>query len=121
MGRRSTEALLNDIIDASRTLNLPDPAKVAFQRLVRRMGASHGVSGMALAEQVEFAGRLLSAGVSRPTIRDRLAALYRISRSQAYKVIQDALNCPQSKPISGRSPLTLNPTITSCRGNDEYQ
>jgi hypothetical protein len=35
--------------------------------------------------------RLLALRVSRPTIRARLMALYSISRSQAYRLIGEAL------------------------------
>lgn len=87
--------VLDDIIKGSDTLDASDSAKEQFKRLVRHIGSVHGVGGMARAEQVDYSRRLLRAGVSRPTIRDRLMALFGISRSQAYNVIQDSLNCPE--------------------------
>jgi hypothetical protein len=87
--------VLHDIIARTDALDAPIAAKEQFKRLVRHLGAEHGAGGMAHAEHVDYARRLLQARTSRATIRDRLMALFSISRSQAYKVIQDSLNCPE--------------------------
>jgi hypothetical protein len=87
--------VLRDIITGAGALDTPESAKAQFKRLVRHIGAMHGIGGMARDEQVDYARRLLRAGVSRPTARDRLMALFAISRSQAYKVMHDSLNCPK--------------------------
>ena len=85
-------AILNEIIEAAALLDAEPAVVRQFQRMVRRIGAHHSVVGMAHAEQLDFAVRLLSAGVSRPTVRERLMAINGISRSQAYIVINEALH-----------------------------
>jgi hypothetical protein len=88
-------SILHEIIECTDALDMPASAKEQFKRLVRHLGAAHGASGMAHAEHVDYARRLLHSGVSRPTARDRLMALFAISRSQAYKVMHDSLNCSE--------------------------
>ena len=87
--------VLDDIIKGADALDASDSARAQFKRLVRHIGSMHRVSGMAHAEHVDYARRLLLARTSRATIRDRLMALFEISRSQAYNVIQAAINCPE--------------------------
>jgi len=87
--------LLQEILEGAERLNLSEPARAQLKQLVRRVGIAHGIAGMAHAEQMDYAGQLLRAGVSRATARDRLMALFRISRRQAYSVIQDFLNCAE--------------------------
>jgi hypothetical protein len=88
-------SILHDIIARTDGLDVPSAAKEQFKRMVRHLGAEHGVGGMAHAEQIDYARRLLLARTSRATIRDRLMALFEISRSQAYNVIQAAINRPE--------------------------
>jgi hypothetical protein len=88
-------SILHEIIERTDALDVPTSAKEQFKRLVRNMGAVHGSIGMAHAEQVDYACRLLRERISRATIRDRLMAHFEISRSQAYNVINDSLNCPK--------------------------
>lgn len=85
-------AILHEIIEAAEALDIQPAVIQQFQRMVRRIGAQHCVVGMAHAEQLDFAARLLSAKVSRPTVRERLMAMNGISRSQAYIVINEALD-----------------------------
>ena len=88
-------SVLHEIIEQTDGLDIPASAKEQVKRLVRNLGAAHGASGMAHAEHVDYARRLLRAQISRATIRNRLMALFGISRSQAYNVIQNSLNCPE--------------------------
>lgn len=87
---------LHEILAGLERLDADEQAKQKFKRLVMLIGASYGVSSVAHAERVEYARELLKKRVSRTTIRDRLIARFKISRSQAYVVINDALNCPAS-------------------------
>lgn len=87
-----------EIIDQLEGLDVDDRARLIFKRLVLEVGAAHGIGGVARGEQVAFARRLLDMRVSRATIRDRLIALYGVSRRQAYLLIGEALRlckrCP---------------------------
>lgn len=85
--------ILQEIIEGVDALAVPADVLEQFKRLVRRTGAAHGISGMANAERVEYARRLVRAGISRATVRDRLMATHGISRRQAYVVIGAAINC----------------------------
>jgi hypothetical protein len=85
-------AILHEIIEAADLLDVPPAAREEFKRLVRRVGAAYGARGMAAPDQIAFARRLLAAGISRPTIRDRLVAQHDMSPRQAYRVIEAALN-----------------------------
>lgn len=86
---------LHEILAGLERLDADKQAKLQFKRLVMVIGATYGMNGIAHAERVDFARDLLGKRVSRATIRDRLIALFNISRSQAYVVINDALNCPE--------------------------
>jgi hypothetical protein len=85
---------LREILEGVECLDADEHAKRQFKRLVCEIGATHGVRGIAHAARVNFARHLLEARISRATIRDRLIARYEVSRSQAYAIISDALNCP---------------------------
>lgn len=85
-------AILHEIIEATDMLDVPAAAREEFKRLVRRTGAAYGARGMSMPEQIAFARRLLAAGISRPTIRDRLKAQHEISSRQAYRIIDAALS-----------------------------
>lgn len=80
-----------EIIDRLEGLDVDDGARRAFRRLLLEIGTQHGISGLERDEQLAYVRRLLALRVSRPTIRDRLMALYSISRSQAYRLIGEAL------------------------------
>lgn len=87
-----------EIIDHLEGLDVDDGARRAFHRLLLEIGARHGISGLERGEQLAYIRRLLALRVSRPTIRDRLMALYSISRSQAYRLIGEALQLCQKSP-----------------------
>lgn len=84
-----------DILDQINDLDVEDGARCIFKRLVLEVSAAHGINGVDRGEQIAFARRLLDMRVSRPTIRDRLIALYSVSRRQAYRLIEDALKLCQ--------------------------
>lgn len=89
-------SVLHEILAGLERLDADEQAKLQFKRLVMLIGTSYGVSSVAHAERVDYARELLRKRVSRTTIRDRLIALFDISRSQAYVVINDAINCPEN-------------------------
>lgn len=80
-----------EIIGRLEGLDVDDGARQAFRNLLLEVGTDHGISGLERWQQVAFTRRLLALRVSRPTIRDRLMALYGISRRQAYRLIDEAL------------------------------
>jgi hypothetical protein len=91
-----------EIIDRLESLNVDDGARQTFHRLLLEIGTRHGISGLAHYEQMIFVRKLLGLRVSRPTIRDRLMALYGISRRQAYRLIGQALQlklCPRGADL----------------------
>jgi hypothetical protein len=87
-----------EIIDRLESLNVDDGARQTFHRLLLEIGTRHGVSGLVHYEQVVFVRKLLGLRVSRPTIRDRLMALYGISQRQAYRLIDEGLKLCQKRP-----------------------
>lgn len=80
-----------EIIDRLECLNVDDGARLAFHQLLLEIGTRHGIGGLERRKQLVFVRKLLALRVSRPTIRARLMALYGISRSQAYRLIGEAL------------------------------
>lgn len=83
------------IVDRIEGLDVDDEAKRLFRRLVLDVGAVHGIRRVSRFEQVEYARRLLDLRVSRATIRDRIVALFSVSRRQSYRLISDALKLCQ--------------------------
>jgi hypothetical protein len=86
-----------DIIDQLDDLDVEEGAKRLFRRLVLNVGATHGIKEVERIEQVAYARRLLDLRVSRATIRDRMIALYSISRRQSYRLISEALKLCQKR------------------------
>lgn len=72
-------------------MNAPEEAKRQFEDLIRRSAALDGVASLERQERVQFARHLLDLKESRPVIRDRIMARYEVGRSQAYQVIDQAL------------------------------
>jgi hypothetical protein len=87
-----------EIIDRLEGLNVDDGARRAFYQLLLEIGTRHGIGGLERDEQLAYVRRLLALRVSRPTIRDRLMALYGISRRQAYRLIDEGLQLCQKRP-----------------------
>jgi hypothetical protein len=92
---------IREILDAVDQLDTDEATKRQFKKLVANIGTMHGVSGIARVERVDYARRLLDAKTSRPTVRDRLIARYELSRRQAYRVIEDALQLRQNLTVNG--------------------
>jgi hypothetical protein len=72
-------------------LNVDEEARACFKKYVSQFASAEGIDGVERDERVAFAKRLRREGVSRTTIKDRLMARYEISKSQAYRVIDKAL------------------------------
>ena len=82
---------IREIIDGVEAMELDPAARRQFRQLVRAIGAAHGFAWMEREERTIFARELLARKVSRPTVRDRLIAHFSISKTQAYRIIEQAL------------------------------
>lgn len=87
MGKATFESLLSDLAGMA----VPEEAKRQFEELIRRRAALDGVTRLDRQERVQFARRWLELNESRPVIRDRIMARYDVGRTQAYQVIDQAL------------------------------
>lgn len=90
-------AALLEIMDGVDGLDVDEGSKHLFRRLVLTVSAAHGINEVNRIGQIAYARRLLDLRVSRPTTRDRLIALYSISRRQAYRLIGEALELCQKR------------------------
>ena len=93
---------LHEILAGLEQIEAEEHVKQKFKQLVCTIGLIHGARGMEHPERIDFAKHLLAAKTSRATIRDRLIARFGVSRSQAYTIISDALNCPVKAHLTGR-------------------
>lgn len=82
---------IQEIMEGVDAIDVDSAAKQKFRQLVSAIGAAHGFEWMERANRIAFARDLLRMRVARPLIRDRLIALYAISRPQAYRIISHAL------------------------------
>ena len=74
-------------------LDLDENAKEVFRAFVRGVRVAHGDGdSIEREERQAFAARLLANRVPRAEIRERLISRFEISRSHAYRVIDEALN-----------------------------
>jgi hypothetical protein len=80
-----------EIMSRLEGLAIDETARQVVRSLVVEVGTQYGVRGIGRDEQLAYIRRLLALRVSRSTIRDRLMALYDVSRSQAYRLIDEAL------------------------------
>jgi len=92
---------IREIIDGIEAMDLDPVAKRQFRQLVRAVGAAHGLSWIEREERTVFAKELLVRKVSRATVRDRLMAHFSISKTQAYRVIEQALQLSHFSPSFG--------------------
>ena len=90
---RASTAILQEILFKASKLDAPQQTRDQFKQIVLQTGIEHGLRDLIQASRVDHARRLVLAGVSRPTARDRLIAFYGLSRRQAYRLIDAALNC----------------------------
>jgi hypothetical protein len=87
-------------------LDVDETARRALRTMVREVCTDHGIV-IDRYERAAFVRRLIAARVSRPTIRDRLIAMYGVSRRQAYLLIADGLNCANHAHFSARDEAIL--------------
>jgi len=87
MGKATFENLLADLAGMA----VPEEAKRQFEELIKRRAALDGVTSFDRQERVQFARRLLDLREPRDVIRDRVMSRYEVGRSQAYQVINQAL------------------------------
>lgn len=92
---------IREIIDGVEAMDLDPAAKRQFRQLVRAIGTAHGFLWIEREERTEFARELLAKRVSRATVRDRLMAHFGISKTQAYRVIEQALQLSHFSPSFG--------------------
>jgi hypothetical protein len=79
------------LIDGLAGIAAPEEAKRQFAELIRRSAALDGVAVLERQERAQFARHLLDLREPRAAIRDRLMSRYDIGRTQAYQVIEQAL------------------------------
>lgn len=79
------------LIDGLAGIAAPEEAKRQFAELIRRSAALDGVTVLDRQERTQFARHLLNLREPRAAIRDRLMSRYDIGRTQAYQVIEQAL------------------------------
>jgi hypothetical protein len=86
------------LIDGLASISMPDEFKRQFEELLRTTAALDGVSAIDRTARLKFARQLLDQREPRAAIRKRLMVRYGIGRSQAYKIITEALQpgCPPS-------------------------
>lgn len=78
-----------------------EPAKNAFREAIRRIAKTQGVGSLERGERVEYASELLARRVQRVFIRDRLKSRFQISKTQAYRDIEEALQLSHKPPSNG--------------------
>jgi uncharacterized protein (DUF924 family) len=96
----SARTAVLEILHAIEALDVDRGAKQKFRDAVNVIASTYGFDWMERANRITFARQLLGMRVPRPLVRDRLIALYGISRPQAYRVISYALQ-PDHLPRLG--------------------
>jgi len=87
----TARAALLEILEGVEAIDVDVVAKAKFRQLVGAVANTHGYGWIERANRIDFARGLLRMHVPRPDVRDRLVALYGISRPQAYRIISHAL------------------------------
>jgi hypothetical protein len=85
------KATYQQLLDGLAGIDAPPAVKQQFEELIRRQAALDGVASLDRRERVQFARHLLDLQEPRAVIRDRLMVKYDLGRSQAYQVIDQAL------------------------------
>lgn len=83
-------AVLLEIFQAIDGLQVDEPAKASFRKMLCQIGSDEGVKGLESAVRVQYARDLLRRSCSRTTVMERLKARYGISRETAYRHIREA-------------------------------
>lgn len=84
-------------------LDVPAEAKRQMADLLRRNAAKDGFKIVDRMERVNFARSLLTKGVGRPVVCERLMQLYGITKSSAHRDIGRALELSQISAFFGTS------------------
>lgn len=100
--------LLYSIINSVDAIVPDEATRQALKTMIRQAGQAYGFSMADRGERVIYACRLLDLRVSRPTIRERLMGTFDISRSEAYRVIGQALKLSQERPGFGTPEWSTN-------------
>lgn len=90
-----------EIMSRLEGLAIDETARQVFRSLVVDVGTQYGVRGIGRDDQLAYIRRLLALRVSRSTIRDRLMALYGVSRRQAYRLVDETLQLCRQQPEFG--------------------
>lgn len=85
------KAIYQQLLAGLAALDAPEEAKRQFEEMIRRRAALDGLATIDPQERVQFARHLLDLKEPRPVIRNRIMARYGVGRSQAYEVIDQAL------------------------------
>lgn len=95
--------------------DLSDEVKQTMRELILQTARQNGVASLEQTERVEFARSLLNQREQRAVIRGRLMARFEISKSQAYRDMEAALQLSQKRPINGTKPAetTTNEEATA--------
>lgn len=83
-------AVLREIFQAIDALQVDEPAKAAFRKLICQTGEREGVKGLENVDRVQYARELLGKSCSKTTVMERLKARYGVSRGTAYRHIREA-------------------------------
>ena len=85
--------MFQDLAAGIDSLDLDEKAKQVFREFVRGVRVAHGEADtIKREERSAFAAALLANRVPRAEIRDRLMSRFQLSRSHAYRIIDEALN-----------------------------
>jgi hypothetical protein len=90
---------LKEIWSAIDAITCDDSAKHQFKQLIRDIGRRHGVKIIALTERVNIASDLISRGIPRLVVRDRLVSRFHINERTANRIITEALQIGQKRKV----------------------
>jgi len=96
MRGQAKQALMKIIEEVDR-LDVHEYERRKFKQRITEICSLHGINGIDRGERVCFARHLLDEREPRKAIRDRLRARFDVSRSQAYRIIVDALTLSQNR------------------------
>jgi hypothetical protein len=82
---------MQEILEGLDAMDIDSAARQKVRLLVGAIAGAHGFAWIERATRIAHAKDLMRLRVPRPVIRDRLMALYGISRPQAYRIITNAL------------------------------
>lgn len=99
---------LRELMDGVESADVTEEAKAVFRQLIHNVAADYRLTIFEHDEQIAFAQHLLrNCGEPRAVIRDRLIVRYGISRSTAYRIIEESMQLSQKPALFG-TPDWLN-------------